>query len=381
MVLVDRNPIRILHIVGRMNQGGIETWLMHVLRNIDRNRFQMDFLVHTTQTCAYDEEIRTLGSQIIPCLNPSRPWLYARNFQRILSEYGPYDIVHSHVHHYSGYVLRLAEKAGVRVRIAHCHNDSSPVTAHASWQRRIYLNLMKDLIKRHATLGLGCSQPAIIDLFGSGWKKDSRCQLLYYGIDMLPFRESINALEVRAELNIPASAFVIGHVGRFHKQKNHQFLLEIFAEIVNREPQAYLLLLGQGSLQPNIEQQALQIGLRDQVIFAGTRSDIPRVMRGAIDVFLFPSLHEGLPLVLLEAQSAGLPCIFSDVITDEVNVIEPLLTKMPLSQSASHWAEAVLKIQHKLTVPSQVNPYELLEKSNFNIEVSVRRLTSVYEAK
>src|SRR6476469_2359041 len=104
MTSVDRQTIRILHVVGGMNRGGIETWLMHILRHIDRDRFQMDFLVNTTQTCAYDDEIRSLGSRIIPCLEPSKPWLYARNFQQILSEYGHYHIVHSHLYYFSGYV-------------------------------------------------------------------------------------------------------------------------------------------------------------------------------------------------------------------------------------------------------------------------------------
>ena len=104
------SPVRVLHVLGGMNRGGVETWLMHVLRHIDRNRFRMDFLVHTVNPCAYDDEIHSLGSEIIPCLHPSRPWTYVRNFKRILREHGPYDVVHSHVHHFSGHILRLARR-------------------------------------------------------------------------------------------------------------------------------------------------------------------------------------------------------------------------------------------------------------------------------
>jgi glycosyltransferase involved in cell wall biosynthesis len=372
------SSIRILHVLGGMNRGGIETWLMHVLRHVDRDRLRMDFLVHTTEPCAYDDEIRSLGSKIIPCLDPSRPWLYARNFKRLLQEYGPYDIVHSHVHHFSGYVLRLAQEAGVPVRIAHCHKDSSPLEANAGLHRRFYLTLMKGLIVRHATLGLGCSQVATIDLFGSGWKNDPRWRLLYYGIDMLAFREGVDSLDFGTELGIPVNAFVIGHVGRFHEQKNHRFLLEIFANIAKREPQAYLLLVGEGPLRPNIEEQALSMAIRDRVIFAGARSDIPQLMMGAIDVFLFPSLTEGLPMVGIEAQAAGLPMILSDVITKEVNKIPSQIKQISLSQPVSMWADAVLAARNAKSHITQADSLAVLENSEFNIVYSVKRLTKTY---
>lgn len=381
MASVSRRIIRILHVVGGMNRGGIETWLMHILRHIDRDRFQMDFLVHTTQPCAYDEEIRTFGSKIIPCLDPSRPWLYARNFKHILREYGHYDIVHSHVHHFSGYVLHLARNADVPVRIAHCHNDTSLVKSKSRFFRRLYLGLTEWWITRNATFGIACSRNAAADLFGSNWELDPRWQLLYYGIDLKSFELSVDKDRVRTELGIPSNAFVIGHIGRFDPQKNHEFLIEVFSAIAQQKPSAYLLLIGDGSLRSNVEQQVFQLDLADRVIFGGIRADIPRLMLAAMDVFILPSLHEGLPLVLLEAQSAGLPCIFSDAITDEVRVIQPLLTSISLSQSVSDWAETVLNIKFKQIVPAQINTYKLLEKSDFNIEASIKKLTNIYESK
>ncbi|MEI6442553.1 MAG: glycosyltransferase family 1 protein [Nostocales cyanobacterium ELA583] len=379
--LTEQHPIRILHVVGGMNRGGAETWLMHVLRNIDRDRFQMDFLVHTNEPCAYDDEIRSLGSQIIPCLEPSKPWLYARNFQRILSEYGPYQIVHSHVHHFSGYVLRLAEQAGVPIRIAHSHLDSSALEANKGIHRQSYLLLMKSLIKRHSTIGLGCSKVANADLFGQNWTKDSHWQILCYGINLTPFQQPIDSFEVRDELNIPPDAFVIGHVGRFEKQKNHQFLLQIFADVLKKERQAYLLLLGEGSLRAKITQQVKDISITDRVVFAGSRSDVPRLMRGAMDVFLFPSLCEGLPLVLIEAQAAGLSCIFSDVVTEEVDVIQPLMQRVSLSHSPSIWSKEVLAARNIKANIKQKDCLDVLENRDFNITNSVKVLTEVYEYK
>jgi glycosyltransferase involved in cell wall biosynthesis len=371
-------PIRILHVVGGMNRGGIETWLMHILRHLDSDRFKMDFLVHTDKPCAYDDEIRALGSRIILCPNPSQPWLYTDNFKRILRNYGPYDVVHSHVHHFSAYVLLLAKKAGVPVRIAHSHLDSSPLEAKAGWQRRLYLTGMKALIGNYATLGLGCSDVANVDLFGRNWKANSRWHLFYCGIDMTPFREYINTIDVRNELGIPANAFVIGHVGRFQEQKNHHFLLNIFAEVVKREPQAYLLLVGEGPLRQNIEQQALKIGVRDQIIFAGSRSDVPRLMMGAMDAFILPSLSEGLPVVSIETQAACLPCILSDVITEELKQVKPLFQQISLSQPDFVWADAVLAARNIKAKVTQKDCLSILEKSKFNIQHSVKELTKIY---
>jgi glycosyltransferase involved in cell wall biosynthesis len=375
----DRNSIRILHVVGGMNRGGLETWLMHILRHIDRDRFQMDFLVHTEKPCPYDDEVRSLGSKIIPCLDPSKPWMYSRNFKRILREYGPYDIVHSHVHHFSGYVLRLAKQAGIPVRIAHSHNDNSSAEAKAGFYRRLYLMLTEWWIARYATIGFGCSRKAATDLFSSSWESDPRWQILYYGINLNPLRDRIEPVALRSELGIPSDAFVIGHVGRFVKQKNHLFLLEIAAEVAKHEPKMRLLLVGEGSFRPNIEQKVLKLGLRDRVIFAGVRSDVPHLMRGVMDVFLFPSLHEGLGLVLIEAQAAGLPCIFSNVVPEEADVIKHLVQRISLSQPVSEWVQVVLHQREMRSIITQSDDLAQVETSPFNIGTSVKQLESIYQ--
>ncbi|MEK0179786.1 MAG: glycosyltransferase family 1 protein [Oscillatoriales cyanobacterium] len=378
-ISTKQRPIRILHVVGGMNRGGVETWLMHVLRNIDRDRFQMDFLVHTTEPCPYDDEAIALGSKIIPCLSPAKPWLYARNFKRILREYGPYDVVHSHVHHFSGYVLWLAKQADIAVRIAHSHNDTSSAEAKARLYRRLYLNLSKWLIARSATLSFGCSRNAVADLFQLFGEKDQRWQILYYGIDLTPFREPVDAITIRAELGIPADAFVIGHIGRFAAQKNHSFLLKIAAEVAKKEPKMRLLLLGEGSLRPEIEQKAMELELGDRLIFTSNRSDVPRLMLGAMDAFILPSLYEGLPVVGIEAQAAGLPFILSDVITEEVDIVKPLIQRISLLKSASVWADAVLSARNTRSNIAQADSLAILENSPFNIAFSVNKITKTYK--
>ena len=243
--------IRILHIVGGMGRAGVETWLMHILRHADRERFQMDFLVHTAQPCPYDDEVRALGGNIIPCLHPARPLELRAKFPAGARRARPLRHDHRHVHHYSGWVLRLARRAGVpvqdRAQPRRCDARrcrAGPAAAGVPGDRQAL-----DLLA-HATIGLACSGVAADALFGKAWRSDARLSLLYYGIDPEPFRAEANG-SVRAELGLPADAFVVGHVGRFEEQKNHRFLLEIVREVVTAEPRTRLLLIGAGSLQPD----------------------------------------------------------------------------------------------------------------------------------
>ncbi len=318
---------------------------MHLLRHFDKQRFQMDFLLHTSHPCAYDNEIAALGSKIIPCFHPhTNPWLYARNFTHALKEHGPYDVVHSHVHHFSGFVLHLARRAGIPVRVAHSHNDTCSVDAHAGFARLVYLRFMKRLLRANATAGLAASRNAAVALYGPNWQSDSRWRVLYCSIGLEPFREQIDAAQVRAEFGIPLEACVVGHVGRFHEQKNHRFLAEIAAEIAKREPLMRLLLIGDGPLRATVEQQIAQLGLSNKVIFAGIRSDVPRLMLGAMDIIVMPSLYEGLPLVGIEAQAAGLPLLVSDTITDELPAVGQTVHRLSLNTPPSAWADMALRL-------------------------------------
>lgn len=372
-------PLRILHVVGGMDRGGAETWLMHILRQIDRSKFQMDFLAPADQHYAYTDELQALGSQIFSCcLEPSRPWRYGANFKRILQDRDPYDIIHVHVHHFSGYVLHLARKLGIKARIIHSHIDTSSIEAQAKWTRQLYTAQMKWWIARNSTAGLATSRMAAADLLGSMWENDPRWRTLYCGIDLAPFHEPVEPADVRTQFGIPADAFVIGHVGRFEPQKNHHFLLEIAAEIAKREPNMRLLLIGTGSLLPEIQAKVTQMGLTDLVIFGGVRNDIPRLMKGLMDVFLFPSLYEGLGLVLVEAQAAGVPCVFADIVPAEADLVKSAISRIPLTKSASHWAEIILVKRDRKQSIVQSSSLELVTQTDFNIEVSLKELTGFY---
>lgn len=371
-------PLRILHVVGTMDRGGVETWLMHVLRHIDRRRFVMDFLAQTTNPGQFDEEIRDLGSRVLYCLHPHRPWLYAAGMRRVLAANQPYHIIHSHLHHYSGFVLRLAKSAGVPGRIAHSHNDTSPVDASAGWSRRVYLNTTQRWVLRYATVKLAASRQAGLSLFGPHSQQND-WRILPYGAELTPFGAPVNRTAVRAELNLPDDALVVGHVGRFVKQKNHSFLIQIARLAIQRNPKLHFLLVGDGPLRPAVEEQVKQLGLEKKFTFLGVRGDVPRLMLGGMDAFLFPSLHEGLGLVLVEAQASGIPSIYSDDLPEEADVVSPLVHRVSLGESATVWADVLLRVlQPPKCVLDQSDALQIVQRSKFNIDTALRGLESVY---
>jgi glycosyltransferase involved in cell wall biosynthesis len=367
-----------LQVVYTLNRGGIETWLVHVLRHIDRARFRLDFLVHTPDRCDYDDEVVALGARVIRCPPPTRPWRHARHLRRVLREFGPYDIVHSHVT-FTGYVLRLAQAAGVPVRVAHSHNDAPGVRGEGGLPQRLFLALTAPWVRRAATHGLAASRLAAAALFGPRWAEDPRWRVAHCGVDLEPFSRPVEAAQVRRELGIAAGAPVIGHVGRFFRQKNHDFLLDVAAEFVRREPRARLLLVGDGSLRPDAERKAARLGLGHVAIFAGSRPDVPRLMRGAMDTFVLPSLYEGLPLVGVEAQAAGLPCVFADTITPEVDAVPALVRRLPLDGGPAPWSEALAACLAARPPVAPAEALALLRGSSFNIANGVRALEQFYQ--
>jgi glycosyltransferase involved in cell wall biosynthesis len=363
--------------------GGVGAWVRDVLNYIDRGKYQFDFLVYGNSDYDYPEAINqkvlSLGSNIIRGASPDHPYAFVRDFKRILRENGPYDVVHSHPHHFSGLILKIARQAGVPQRIAHSHTDFAPYRMKIGWLRRLSRRMMSRWLKLYATGGLAASQAAAADLFGPRWRLDWRWRVLYCGVDLAPFQLAVNPVEVRAELGIPEDALVIGHVGALWEPKNHKFLVEVMAEVSRREPRTYLLLVGDGPLRPIITEQVAQSGLTEKVIFAGYRTDVPRLLRGAMDIFLFPSFFEGLGLALVEAQAAGLMCVFSDIVPQEADVVSTLVRRLSLALPASAWAEEILAAREARGIISQPQALAIVEQSPFNILTSVKELEEYYE--
>ena len=375
--IAGKDAMRILHVVGAMDPGGTETWLMHVLRRIDRARFRMHFLVHSDRPGAYDHEVTSLGSKVLYCPVPSNLLRYAFNFWRIVQAHGPFDVVHSHVHHFSGWVLALAKAEGIPLRIAHSHSDTSLCDFGCRVPRALYLRTSKWLIGRFASWKLAASRRAAASLFGAEWSGDTRASLLYCGVDFAPFQAEVDKAKVRAELGIPQDAFVIGHVGRFAEPKNHDLLLRIHRELLNRNPRAILLMIGKGPLESKMRVLAEELGVTKSTVFAGTRTDVPRLMLGTMDAFAFPSLYEGLGLAVIEAQAAGLPTVMSDRLPPEADAGCGLTLPMSLSKSPGAWAEAICRhAEAKKTLQKQALDH--LRSSVFDIRTSARELCEFY---
>ena len=376
---MSTSQLRVLHVLGSLGVGGVETWLVSLARRIDRSRVAMDFLVHAEVRGGYTEEIRESGGRILLCPLGRDPVGYAARFLRLLRVNGPYQVVHSHQHHFSGYVLWLARLAGVPGRIAHSHNDTRRCDAESGLMRKLYLRAMESAIWMNATAGIGANQVAAEALFGKRWRDDSRNRVIYCGIDTEPFHRKWPKEEVRAELGIPSSAFVVGHTGRFDEQKNHAFLVQLAEELAKRVPEARFLWVGDGSLRPDIRDRVVAAGLSDRVVMPGTRRDVARLLC-AMDVFVFPSLRESNPLSLTEAQAAGLPCIVSDAISDEAFSLPSLVTALPLDCGARKWAAAVAATRSATPGATQIEALEVIEQSSFNCSVSARKTQQVYEA-
>ncbi len=325
-------PIRVLHIVTYMGRGGLETMLMNYYRNINRNAVQFDFLVHRDFEADYDPEILNLGGKIyrLSRLNPFGK-KYINELNQFFKNHPEYKIVHSHLDCMAGLPLKYAKKNGVPIRIAHAHSSNQ------TKDKKYLLKLMfKRNINKNATDLFACAQDAGLWMFGR-----DQFRVMNNAIDTKAYVvNKQTGKEVRQELKIPEDAFVVGHVGRFAPPKNHKFIIRVFAEVLKEKQNAFLLLVGEGDLRGETEALTVELGIQDNVIFAGKRSDVNRMLQ-AMDVFLFPSVYEGLPLSIIEAQAAGLPCLISDKVPIECRKTD-LVSQFSLNDSLSAWKDYVI---------------------------------------
>jgi glycosyltransferase involved in cell wall biosynthesis len=371
--MIEPKQLRVLHVLGSMDPGGLETWLLQVLNEIDPDRFQLHFCTCGPQPGLLASEVTRLGGVMVPCARGKNLWSFRRRFRKILRE-GAYDIVHSHVHYFSGALLRWAKSEGVPIRIAHSHNAHDGRTD--SLTRRCYRSVMKAWINRYATAGLAPSEPAA-QLFGRNWSEDHRFQILRFGLDLRPFQEPIDRCKIRSELAIPCGASVIGHVGRFDRSKNHRFVLQVADAVLKSRSDVHFLLVGDGQLRSEIEMQAKTMCLPNNIHFAGIRTDVPRLMRGAMDLFLFPSINEGFGFSVLEAQAAGLHCLVSDTVPRNAACVPASAEFLPLSAGSGYWAERVLT---KLELPNSKSATVANGEfqNQFSMQSSLRQLTDIY---
>lgn len=358
--------IRILQCVNNMHRAGLETMLMNYYRNIDRTKIQFDFLTHRPQKGDYDDEILALGGKVYyaPRLYPQNYPAYFRFMKKFFAEHPEYQIVHSHIDAMSYLPLLAAKKAGVPVRIAHSHSTSID---------RDFKYLLKQCFRLKlnsvATECLACGEASGRFLFGN-----RLFQIVPNAVDADKF---LYSSEIRAkkrkELNIEQK-IVIGHVGRFCYPKNHVFLIKIFEQIRKLDESAVLLLVGVGEKEQEIRQLVCDTGLEKNVKFLGNRRDVNELYQ-AMDVFVMPSLFEGVPLTGVEAQFAGLPCYFSDKVHREVDFSGKCVF-MSLADSPERWSEEI--ISHS-SLPRAVDRIAL-SRSQYNIKVAHGVLEGYYKS-
>jgi glycosyltransferase involved in cell wall biosynthesis len=364
------NPIRVLYVNGGpMSRGGIEAFMMNYYNNFDRSKIQVDFIVHGFEEGFYENEIKAMGGKIYNV--PVKSNNYLGNIKAIkeIFKSGRYKIVHSHMDAMSYVVLREAKRCGIPIRIAHSHN-----TQHLTKNKlKILLNeyARKNIVK-YATHFFACSLPAANWLFGNEMVNENKVNFINnaISIEKYKFNEDVRR-EVRKELKVENN-FVIGHVGRFDYQKNHKFLLNLFCEILKIKSNAKLVLVGDGHLRQSIGKDIKLLGIEDKVILCGVREDVDRLFNG-FDFFCFPSLFEGLGMVLMEAQANGLKCLASDQVPSEVN-ISGLVKFLSLNSDYSEWVKSMdIEDEYKREVKS-----ETFNSSGYSISQEALKLQNLY---
>lgn len=369
----NKQPIRVLHILGTMNRGGVETWLVRMLRQLDREKLQFDFLVHNPKAGAYDEEIRSLGSEVLVCPHLKQPWRYVHEFRRLIKEYGPYDILHSHVYLYSGLTLRLAQQAGIPGRLAHIYPHVDLKAGQL--QRHAYRRLMTHLISRHSTTVVGVSASTLESFQQICDCSRQQTSTLYCGIDLAPFQTTVDVGAVRERFGLPHDQPLVTYVARFHPHKNHLQALRVAAAFAEEGIPAHLVLAGASG--PTLE--VVQAQARDlaNVSIVVDAPDVTELML-ASDVFFFPSTNEGLGVVALEAAAAGLPVVATDLPTIREACLPAhhrLLFPPNDDEMARKHLQAILQDDAgRATRAAEARAWA----SKFSIEESLATLTGIY---
>lgn len=360
-------PIRVLQVVTHMNRGGLETMIMNYYRKIDKNKIQFDFLTHrpANEIKDYDTEIKELGGKIfhLPRLNPFS-FKYHKALTEFFEEHAEYQIIHVHQDCMSSVILKHAKRAGVPVRIAHCH--SSNQDRNILYPVKLFY---KKKIKKYATHMLACGIIAGNWMFGD----DVRFNVLPNAIDLEQYIYSLEVRDrVRSEFNIDSDTFVIGNVGRFCKVKNHTFLVDVFGEVLKENSKAKLVLVGKGENMGRIRSKVKEMGIESSVLFLGVRKDVCELLQ-MMDIFVAPSIYEGVPVSIIEAQAAGLRCVISSGIPMDCKITD-LVTQIGLDKGIYYWSEHILNN----CIYQRTNRSEDIKKNHYDIAENAKRLQNLY---
>lgn len=370
----DTSIPRILQAFTVLDRGGAETMIMNYYRQIDRSKLQFDFLVHREEKGAYEDEIESLGGKIyrMPKINPINPNKYYTAFDNFLKTHS-YQIIHSHINTFSSFPLKIARKNNIECRIAHAHTTTLPITFDLLLNnpneavKILFKGFQKGNTSKHATTLIACGKNA-----GNWLFEKNDYSILPNALNSIQYIYNSNKSTHLKDKYSLKNNIVFGHIGNFSYPKNYPFILEIFKAVQQTKPNSKLVLIGNGNMRKEVELLAKKLNIFDDIIFMGVRSDVPDLLQ-MMDIFLFPSLYEGLPVTLVEAQASGLKIFASDTITDEVALTDDI-TFLSLDKSPEFWAEQILK-----SYPyERKDNSEIIKEKGYDIVESAKELQDFY---
>lgn len=361
--------MEILELVADLRIGGAQRVAANIAKYAPSD-YHFTYLVFDEEIGEYEPEIRMHGNEVIHIPSPKKGYpAYLRALQEQMRAHD-YDVVHCHNMYSCGLVMQLAKQAGIPGRISHSHTAKDNILQE-SFPRKAYKRAMRDLIWTYSTDYLACGEDAGEELYGKQRFEKSGV-VIKNGIDTAAYRFNADSRRrIREKYNL-GDRFVIGHVGHYVEVKNQLFLIRMMPEILKRRPDAALLLFGEGETRAEMQAEIDRLGLSDSVRLMGNVSNIPQVL-STLDVFAFPSVLEGTPLALLEAQANGLPCVISATIPDDACVTD-LIQKLPLS-SPSAWSEALLAAERE----PDADYTSVLSKRYEDIHDSMAKLYGIFE--
>lgn len=367
--------VKILHVVGGMNVGGTETMLMNLYRKLNTN-VQFDFISYYDKDAYYDDEIKRLGGQVIRIDSPNKIGMIKsiKNLCEVIKENGPYNAVHAHTLFNCGVAMIAARLSGIKVRVSHAHTNLDNTK---NIIRKIYVWCMRKTINLFSTDCIACSESAGKYLFGENITSSKKYKLLPNYVDYKKYLNCSDTKSVRQELGIKDDDIVVGHIGRFVEAKNHKFLLEVVSEMIILNNKVKLILAGDGELRKDMECYAEELGIKENVYFLGIRKDIDKILNN-LDIFIFPSIYEGLGLVMIEAQSAGIPCLVSEAIQKEADLDIGLVKQINLNDKKELWIkEAFELIENKNKNKKQI--LSAIKNKGYDLDNIINKLLEIYK--
>ena len=356
---------RVLHVLGSLNRGGAESRIMDIYRNIDRTKVQFDFIVHSVDTCDYEEEAKAFGANFfrLPRFTGKNFFAYRKAWQVFLGQCAAYDAIHIHVTNFAFVFLPLLKHIPIRISHARSASDNSTI-------KKILVRVTRSQILKHSTHYFAVSKKAADFVFG---KNNTKVTIVPNAIDADKLAYNPELRWNTREMHELENSFVVGHVGRFSKEKNHAYLLQVTKALQDEFHDVILLLIGDGPLRGSLLRKAFEMKVKNK--YLGLREDVPALLQ-AMDVFVLPSLYEGMPGVAIEAQSAGLPCVISDKVTRECELIPSLVTFLPIGQSdVNKWRLAISKVRGM----KRENVYDIIKSIGYDAKTQALWYLNFYE--